>query len=84
MNIQNTKTCYIYTISFTEEEWEIIKDARMPDTLTGHLWSSELESILEECEVYYMSEQVEITLNDNNTQLLENVIQKFLDTAEVV
>ena len=87
MNIQDTKTCYTFTIQFSEEEWEIISDAWMLDThqyFTSYLWYSELESILEDADTKYSLKQAVITLNAKDPQLLENVIQKFLNKAEIV
>lgn len=86
MKIRNTKTCYTYTIQFTEEEWETISDGWIPDTyqyFTSYLWSSELESILEDADTNYSLKEAVITLNDNNPQLLENVVQKFLNKSEI-
>ena len=87
MQIENTKTCYTYTIKFSEEEWKIIAEAWMPDTysyFTSYLWCSEIESILEDADTNYTSKEALITLNRDDPQLLDNVIQKFLNKAEVI
>lgn len=87
MKIKNTKTCYTYTIQFTEEEFEIIKEGQLPDRylyFTTFLWCSEIEDYLEEAEIYYMSQQVEIILSENKLELVKKVVQEFLNNAEIV
>lgn len=84
MKIQKSPST-IYNISFTDEEFLIIKEGSFNHCyFTGYLWSvEELDNLIDDISVSYKKNTVQVRLSQDLPEVLYSVVQEFLAKAEV-
>lgn len=80
MRIRNTKTFYTYTIEFTKEEFEKVRDSTVDGMyLTSYLlYCDLLDGLVEDYDMDYSSSKLEVTLREPLHEILRYAVGKFI------